>query len=247
MALKKLTTPLTRPLAFAMSYAVSNLAGALADVCVDKMRSSLKDVQIDDENGGGGGYLSGVFTHIRQFIVVTWVIVLVTFGIAYCFLEDWTVIDPNDLDDDEKRKQSTTTRHQTSLENETDNDDHDATTTSIILPADALPASPMIRPHLLQRWFPTHYDSVQAIEDEHHQMEVSNDDNNFSTSTMIRRRSLPKYQMYRTRYNHDTQANSPNEENSSTSRCSGLIKVINQVIAILKLRNTWRVLIFGFL
>ncbi|KAK1734297.1 MFS transporter [Skeletonema marinoi] len=248
VALKKLTTPLTRPLAFAMSYAVSNLAGALADVCVDKMRSSLKDVQIDDENGGGGGYLSGVFTPIRQFIVVTWVIVLVTFGIAYCFLEDWTVIDPNDLDDDEKRKQSTTTRHQTSsVENETDDDDHDATTTSIILPADALPASPMIRPHLLQRWFPTHYDSVQAIEDEHHQLEVSNDDNNFSTSTMIRRRSFPKYQMYRTRYNHDTQANSPNEENSSTSRCSGLIKVINQVIAILKLRNTWRVLIFGFL
>mmetsp|Transcript_13560 Transcript_13560/g.22242 ORF Transcript_13560/g.22242 Transcript_13560/m.22242 type:complete len:699 (+) Transcript_13560:74-2170(+) len=226
VALKKLTTPLTRPLAFAMSYAASNLAGALADLLVDKMRSTLKDVQIEEN-----GYFSGVFTPIRQFIVVTWVIVLVTFAIAYCFLEDWTVIDPNDLDDDEKRKQATL------WENETDDDENHATITSII-PMDALPASPMIRAHLLQRWFPNHYDSLHGIEEE---LEVTNED--VPTS----RRSLPKYQMYRTRYNHNTQTSNQQHGNASTSICSGLVKVVNQVIAILKLRNTWRVLIFGFL
>ena len=46
VALKKLTTPTTRPFAFACSYAVSNLAGALADVVVDKMRSGLTDIYI---------------------------------------------------------------------------------------------------------------------------------------------------------------------------------------------------------
>ena len=46
VALKKLTTPTTRPFAFACSYAVSNLAGALADVVVDKMRSGLSDISI---------------------------------------------------------------------------------------------------------------------------------------------------------------------------------------------------------
>lgn len=250
VALKKLTTPYTRPLAFAVSYAVSNLAGALADVCVDKMRSSLKDVQIEE-----GGYLSGVYTPMRQFIVVTWVIVLVTFVIAYCFLEDWTVIDPNDLDDDEKRKQSsqaTTLQrndNQSSssiimMENETDeddDDDDDDATTSII-PIDALPASPMIRPNILQNWFPNQYDSMHAIEDEL-QLEVTDDEeNDFSTLAIstATRRSLPKYQMYRTRYNN-------NNDTRERSSCSGLIQLVNQVIAILKLRNTWRVLIFGFL
>ncbi len=65
VALKKLTTPLTRPLAFAVSYAASNLSGALADVVVDRMRSWVKDLEIDRNLLGIGG----VYTPIRQFIV----------------------------------------------------------------------------------------------------------------------------------------------------------------------------------
>jgi len=235
VALKKLTTPLTRPLAFAISYAVSNLAGAVADICVDRMRSTLKDVQIEQDSGGA--YFSGVYTPMRQFIVVTWVIVLVTFVIAYCYLEDWTVIDPNDLDDDEKLRYTLQQRNQSSsimMENETVVEDDDATTS--IIPLDALPALPMIRPHLLQRLFPTHYDSIHAIEDDEHHLDVTDED--FSTS-ITTRRSLPKYQMYRTKYTRETRSQQGN------SCC--LVQLINQVIAILKLRNTWRVLIFGFL
>lgn len=236
VALKKLTTPLTRPLAFAMSYAVSNLAGALADVLVDQMRGGLQDVQM---SGGA------VFTPIRQFIVVTWMIVLVTFTIAYCFLEDWTVIDPNDLDDEERRKQRSESTQTSSssiimMENEMGGNES-------IIPMDALPASPMIRPHLLQKWFPNHYDSIQqAMDEEPEAVAVTSSGVNnvpTSSSTTTTRRSLPKYQMYRTRYNHH-QASS---QQGNSSRCSGLIQLVNQVIAILKLRNTWRVLIFGFL
>ncbi len=65
VALKKLTTPLTRPLAFAVSYAAGNLAGALADVVIDKMRNGVADLQIDESYG----WLGGVYTPIRQFIV----------------------------------------------------------------------------------------------------------------------------------------------------------------------------------
>lgn len=65
VALKKLTTPLTRPLAFAVSYAASNLAGALGDLVVDKMRSGLDDLEVDERLVG----LGGVYTPVRQFVV----------------------------------------------------------------------------------------------------------------------------------------------------------------------------------
>ena len=60
VALKKLSTPLTRPLAFALSYASYNLAGAIADLLVDKMRK-FKDVNVDSTP-----LLSGVYTPLRK-------------------------------------------------------------------------------------------------------------------------------------------------------------------------------------
>ena len=73
--------------------------------------------------------MGGVYTPIRQFIVsfcviavmimehgyihfgwyyfdmlgqvVTWIAVLLTWIIAYCFLEDWTVIDTNDSEEED--------------------------------------------------------------------------------------------------------------------------------------------------
>ncbi len=65
VALKKLTTPLTRPLGFALSYSTYNLAGAVADILIDKMRARLEDVNVDSRFVGVGG----VYTPIRQFIV----------------------------------------------------------------------------------------------------------------------------------------------------------------------------------
>ncbi len=180
--------------------------------------------------------------------------------INYTFSErpDQKNLIQNDLDDDEKRKHTTSLQQRNNNNNqsssimmeneETDEDDIDDGTTSII-PIDALPASPMIRPHLLQRWFPNHYDSVHAIEDDVQQVEVTDEDFS-STATMTRRRSLPKYQMYRTKYNNHTRETTSSQHGNYsyfTSLCSGLVQLVNQVIAILKLRNTWRVLIFGFL
>lgn len=65
VALKKLTTPSTRPLGFALSYSTFNLAGAIADILVDKMRAGLEDLSLDSHFVGVGG----VYTPIRQFIV----------------------------------------------------------------------------------------------------------------------------------------------------------------------------------
>jgi hypothetical protein len=277
VALKKLTTPTTRPFAFACSYAVSNLAGALADVVVDKMRSGLTDISISSSS-----ITSGVYTPIRQFIVVTWGIVIITFVIAYCFLEDWTVIDPQDLDNDEDDNnhgegfvvdQSPADNNHTTMMEENDgeielgqyysdeeddgrdeNDNYDTSTSSslstsieqsIILPIDAIPASPMIEPHILRRWFPNQYDNslqqqvATAIDDDDDEVDDEEDDDE-QHSSRTGSHSLPRYQMYRTRYNQHGSA-------TTTSICSGIVQLVHQIIAILKLRNTWRVLLFGFL
>ena len=69
VALKKLTTPLTRPLAFAMSYASFNLAGAFANILVDKMRAGMDDLVIDNHFSG----VAGVYTPLRQFVVSLYV------------------------------------------------------------------------------------------------------------------------------------------------------------------------------
>ena len=66
VALKKLTTPLTRPLGFALSYSIFNMAGAVADILIDKMRAGLEDGVVDSRFFGVVG---GVYTPIRQFIV----------------------------------------------------------------------------------------------------------------------------------------------------------------------------------
>eukprot|EP00804_Cyclotella_cryptica_P015564 CCRYP_003587-RA/>CCRYP_003587-RA protein AED:0.02 eAED:0.02 QI:106/1/1/1/0.5/0.33/3/1949/628 len=95
VALKKLTTPITRPMAFAVSYAVQNFAGVCVALSVDWMRRGV-DIRL---NSGFKG-IDGVYTPVRQFVVVTWLVVLATFAFAFYFLQDLTVIDPDDPDDD---------------------------------------------------------------------------------------------------------------------------------------------------
>ena len=63
MALKKLTTPATRPLAFAVSYATFNLAGACADLLIDRMKGGRADAEV----------AGLVYTPLRQFVVRGWV------------------------------------------------------------------------------------------------------------------------------------------------------------------------------
>jgi len=65
LTLSSLATPLTRPLSFALSYASFNLAGAFADILVDKMRGSFEDLNIEHDFIG----VKGVYTPMRQFMV----------------------------------------------------------------------------------------------------------------------------------------------------------------------------------
>lgn len=225
VALKKLTTPLTRPFAFAMSYASFNLAGACATILMDKMRSHLEDLTIDKNVLGVGG----VFTPLRQFVVVTWGVVLLTFVIAYCFLEDWTVIDLNDPEDGNDIQEH---NHPETNNNETTEEELEGHYVgSITDRPDLKPVKPMVKPHLLKRWFPSHYQSVLHGDDENQHQYGNNDEGEES-------RRLPNYNIYRTQYTRSNEGN--------TSPFAGVMQVINQIIALLRMRSTWRVLIFGF-
>ncbi|KAL7543201.1 hypothetical protein ACHAXR_012483 [Thalassiosira sp. AJA248-18] len=245
VALKKLTTPLTRPLAFAMSYASFNLAGAFADILVDKMRGGLEDLNVDQHFVG----VAGVYTPLRQFVVslssytsngnhciitfwcgeqvVTWIVVLLTWIIAYSFLEDWTVIDPNDPEDnDHIQQQRTSEMNETSM-SETETDGHEDSFADDLI--NSTPAKPMVKPHILRRWFPNLYQSHHAEDEIHFQ------EGNVEGAPS---RRLPNYKMYRTQYTGSNEGN--------ISFCAGLVQMFNQVIELLKMRSTWRVLIFGF-
>mmetsp|Transcript_5512 Transcript_5512/g.11735 ORF Transcript_5512/g.11735 Transcript_5512/m.11735 type:complete len:705 (+) Transcript_5512:129-2243(+) len=232
VALKKLTTPLTRPLAFAVSYAAWNLSSALADVVVDKMRNSVSDFELDESYG----WLSGVYTPIRQFIVVTWVFVIITFFIAFCFLRDETVIDLDDIDDYD-------TSSQTCQENRGGADNNDARWMNSVVPHDATPSIPMISRRILKKWFPKQFTMVHSHEDEEadqRQMNVNDPD---PTNRLI---SLPNYKVYRTKYAYESQEQVPTSVPALRNPCRGLLKVIKQIITILMIQNTWKVLIFGF-
>eukprot|EP00581_Thalassiosira_minuscula_P017092 CAMPEP_0183720202 /NCGR_PEP_ID=MMETSP0737-20130205/12887_1 /TAXON_ID=385413 /ORGANISM="Thalassiosira miniscula, Strain CCMP1093" /LENGTH=690 /DNA_ID=CAMNT_0025950039 /DNA_START=131 /DNA_END=2203 /DNA_ORIENTATION=- len=227
VALKKLTTPHTRPLAFAMSYASFNLAGALADVLVDNMRAKFGDVNIGEHWIPG---VAGVYTPLRQFVVITWLVVLITFFVAYCFLEDWTVIDLYDSEDDNDMNANETINN---TSNETEVEGH---------AGNVMPAKPMVKSHILRRWFPKYYQTLHdhLSDDDEIVREGGNGDGTEATL----HRKLPNYKMYRTQ---QTTASARNSSASAlSSPFSGLGQIIHQVFALLRIRNTWRVLIFGF-
>ena len=96
-----------------------------------------------------------------------------------------------------------------------------------------IPAKPMIKPHLLRRWFSKYYQSNHNIDDDI----IPSQEGGGEGPTM---RKLPNYQMYRTQY-------TSSRENRDTSPVqAGIHKFGQQLCDILKMRNTWRVLIFGF-
>lgn len=212
VALKKLTTPLTRPLAFAISYATFNLAGAFADIILDKMR-----VHVSDYDG-----LWGVYTPMRQFVVLTWLVLLLTFVIAYFYLEDLSVIDP----DDDADCYESPLRDDNVDSAEEMNGVFNPTT----VPIDAVPATPLIELQILKRWFPN--EKLFHSEDE---CESPNPGRNFNVQSAAATR-LPNYKIYETRH----------AEGFSSTRGS-MHDFFSQVLSILRLRNTWIVILFGFL
>lgn len=207
VALKKLTTPLTRPLAFAISYATFNLAGAFADIILDKMRAS-----VDDFTGTWG-----VFTPMRQFVVVTWVVLLITLIIAYFYLNDLSVIDPDDLDSDEVPPNT-----------EDDDEVSNSNVPGDALPASAVPAKPMIKMHTLRRWFPNQK-MLHSEDDSAERSPLPQSRLNVESATT----RPPNYIVYPTTH--------------SSNNLSNIRNFFSQVMSILRLRNTWIVLVFGFL
>lgn len=237
VALKKLTTPLTRPLAFAISYATFNLAGALADLIIDKMRAS-----VEDYSGVGG-----VYTPVRQFVVsvvchkcssavskvllnttynnfnvltqvLTWMVLILTALVAYFCLQDLSVFDPDDLERNERPQSGSGGADEVF---------------DTVIPVDAIPAKPLIKVCTLKRWFPNQQILSSSEDDSEQQFMGSSALNVQSTSR------LPHYKIYKTKHSSYTQ--------SSPSLRGGVDSFFSQVLSILRLRNTWIVLVFGFL
>ena len=259
VALKKLTTPRTRPLAFGVSYAVQNLAGAFVSIAVDQMRTGAEDIELY----GRYFWAAGVYTPIRQFIILTWVVVLVTCVIAYFFLEDWTVIDPDDLDDSGQFKNDT---EETNLKSAEISDNirpesgryHRMGTNDcyLTIPPDAIPAEPIIKLEHLRKLFPNHFQSLHSCGGEIYEQQIRG----FFDGSKIRR--LPRYMIFKTRSANAGVAVEENHRNGTLnvihrqqyssftlcfkSLCRGALQIVTQALAILRLRNTWKVFIFSF-
>ena len=224
VALKKLTTPLTRPLGFALSYSAFNLAGGLADVLIDAFRANLGDVNVGSNLVG----LGGVYTPVRQFVVLTWMILVLTWIVAYCYLDDVTVIDIHDPEDD-----GMAIRHrgtEDTARGRSEGVGYIYGESNIIDP-DLAHAEPMIRPRLLRYWFPRH----QSL----HIDECMTNDRVDFCGAVTTTRGFPNYKIYKTQYT------GVNNEGSTSVR-DGMITFLNQVIDILRMRVTWRVIVFGF-
>lgn len=92
-----------------------------------------------------------------------------------------------------------------------------------------IPAKPMVNPLLLRRWFPNLYQSMHHQEDE------------IGNGNSSEGKILPNYKMYRTQH-----SNRSNNGGGNTSSCTGIMQIISQVCVLLRMRSTWRVLVFGF-
>ncbi|KAL3815974.1 hypothetical protein ACHAXA_008933 [Cyclostephanos tholiformis] len=225
VALKKLTTPLTRPLGFALSYSAFNLAGGLADVLIDVFRGHLGDANVETNFMG----LGGVYTPVRQFVVLTWMILVLTWVIAFYYLEDMTVVDIHDVEDDGIMIQLRDTRETTRGGSEGGGYLYgDANNNN----SDLAHEEPMVRPRLLRYWFPKQYQSL-------HMDEIITNDQVATGWVTTTTRRLPSYKVYKTQYKR------VNTGESTSVRVS-MITFANQVIAILRMRATWRVIVFGF-
>ena len=128
------------------------------------------------------------------------VVVLLTFLVAYCFLEDWTVVDTNDTDDDDDYiQQNSSIDVDGTSETEVEENNNDNVEDFIGM----IPAKSMVKPYRLRRWFPNQYQSMH-VDCEGQQQ----DGNGLRPAT----RSLPNYNIYRTQYTRNN--------DNSTSICA---------------------------
>lgn len=102
-----------------------------------------------------------------------------------------------------------------------------------VIPVDAIPAKPLIEVCTLKRWLPNQQLLSSSEDDSEQQLTGSSALNVQSTSR------LPHYKIYKTKHSNYAQ--------SSPSLRGGVDSFFSQVLSILRLRNTWIVLVFGFL
>jgi hypothetical protein len=147
-------------------------------------------------------------------VVLTWVVLLLTFVIAYYCLEDLSVVDPDDPDCYETSQR----------------DDDDAEETNGVfnptVPIDAVPSTPLIELRILKRCFPN--ENLFHTEDDCGSPIPGNSFNFQSAAT-----GIPHYKVYKTRY--------------AEGRRGSIHDFYLQGMSILRLRNTWIVIVFGFL
>ena len=149
--------------------------------------------------------------------VLTWMVLILTALIAYFCLQDVSVFDPDDLERDE-RTQSV------GVDGVFDT----------VIPVDAIPAKPLIEVCTLKRWFPNQQ-IFSSSEDSSEQQFMGSS----STLNVQSTSRLPHYKIYKTKH--------LSYPHSSPSLRGGVDSFFSQVLSILRLRNTWIVLVFGFL
>ena len=167
-------------------------------------------------------------------------------------MEDWTVLDLDDLDEEYRNQTNSTEKRSSDDIDAVDDDENgteeEATNTNdgqsdidvnvnphhsslrmTIPTADNLiPAEPMVGQSLLQQWFSCNYYEQPILLQQH-------------DSSLSRR--LPQYRMHRTKY---TKANDKSNASSFPWCNKGIVHILKQFIFILQMRNTWKVLIFSF-
>lgn len=196
-----------------------------------------------------------------------------TFITAYWYLEDWTVLDLEDLDDEYRTTDEGRTNARTFKKRHSDlcDDDYSQDNTPgqsensceedcrclSAIPLDclesALPVESMIPSSILKHWFPRQqYHNMEDVGAHAKPMMIGCSGSNGTTHTQIQRRSqLPHYKIYKTKYAKSENENGMEGEGTTTNRTclspfNGILQVLKQFIFILQMRNTWKVLVFSF-
>mmetsp|Transcript_22110 Transcript_22110/g.53569 ORF Transcript_22110/g.53569 Transcript_22110/m.53569 type:complete len:402 (-) Transcript_22110:17-1222(-) len=98
----------------------------------------------------------------------------------------------------------------------------------------------MVKPHLLRRWFPNQYRALDDHADDGVQQPAGNEEGSAG------RRRLPNYKMYPTHYTRSNNNTGGTTSPTTTTTSTGIHDLFKQVLVILRMTSTWRVLVFGF-
>ena len=87
VALKKLTPPKLRPFAFSVQYSLFNMAFSISYWMISIFRKKEDAI-----------YFGVTFSGVRLFLFTTWIAIALALVIVICFLQDYTVIDKDDME-----------------------------------------------------------------------------------------------------------------------------------------------------